>query len=277
MATGYTLIGNTVTLESSVPIVDPQNGLFWKEVYVGPQDSLYTQRGLLNIQPDQRVDIQPRNGPIYAMTVITPDYVNGQSSALEKFDLIRHDVEKSIVDHTKAVGLIAGEAVVLRNLIRDKIKLENIEFGSDDSAYIFSKLLLGGGTAKFLGFERTFKFSIITSGRYGTLLSEFGVDKLWTAAQIANPAFSGIVFPANIRFSLLVIDSNAPANINKSIDAPGRNPMDSTDKTYKLTEVYSWKWLKVGGEVENLPSGKLRLNQEFMGDLWSTWEYPLVT
>ena len=267
MSADFLWLGDNFVLESSIPVVDPNEGLFWRQVFVGPLNSLVSQRDLMNIQPDERISISQRNGPIFQMEIITPDYRDGQSSSLNKYDLITHEVEKSIADHPLGLAVGADEIDNLKEFLRGKVALADLDFASNDSAIIYSKLLLGSGSAKFLGFERTFKYSIVTSVRFGTLASEFGVGKLWTAAQIINPATSGIFFPPSMKFSLAVIDTNAPASVNKTIVTN----VAATPTT--ITETYSWRWLKLGPHVENLPSGKIRISQEWMGDLWSTWEY----
>src|SRR5438128_1854279 len=129
MATnGTAIIGADPVLISSIPVIDTINGLFWERVWEGSDQGINLLLSSLNPNSDEKVTIDASQSPLFKLTVLTPDYTNGQSSTLEKFDLIRHDVEKSIMEHPKGIGLLAGEAEILRQLVRDKVKIEDISF-----------------------------------------------------------------------------------------------------------------------------------------------------
>jgi len=96
------------------------------------------------------------------------------------------------------------------------------------------------------------------------LVSLANIEKLYTTTQLLTPATSGLIIPAGTLFSLASIPS-------KSITTENVNVYDGSGDT--TPHVYSWSWLKQPPDIEQLPSGKMVIRQEYWLDLWSTWEY----
>lgn len=272
-------IGTDPYLESSIPVYDPREGLFWRQVWSGTEQGIAQQMALMNLDPatnrneDQRWELDPSQRPRFTLTVTTPDYSDGRSSALNKFELVAKPIEKEIYEHPNFQTIETMYVRKIKQLIQDKDQLVEDGsvgyFNSTAQAVLYNLALKG--SRKFLTHEWTFRYSIVTSRRFGTLVSLAKCEQLWTTAQLINPNTSGLIIPGNTLFAL----SSIPAPYGVAGDPPTITetvPLyDGTTGTATL--YYKWAWLKVPPEFSQLPSGKMEIRQEWLLDLWPTYLY----
>lgn len=268
----FYMVGINPVLESSIAVQDPNTGLYIQDTWKGSSDAitfLVSSLGLGSRDTDQRFAIDDSDKPLYRMVVTTPDYTNGQSNALNKWELIHNKIEKDITEHPTVKLMNADEVDTIRSLIKNNKKLSSLTTPlSTNGAYLYD--LMVKGQTKTLQDERVFRYSVVTSKRFGSYVSEVGLYRLWSTHSLTTPSISGLIIPAQILFNLNIVQTGAPwgANVISPISTGGPSPTTGT-------HVFAWSWLKQPPDVEQLPSGKVRISQEWWLDYWSTWEYPI--
>ena len=61
------------------------------------------------------------------------------------------------------------------------------------------------GQNKTLDFERVFRFSVVTSARWASLLTEHNIGRLFTTDQLLNPNQSGLIIPIGTQHKLAAV------------------------------------------------------------------------
>lgn len=264
MAGEFYMLGVDPFLEYAVTRQDPVNGIYWEERWTGSAtgiNNLVASLNLSNVDTDQRYVVDESNRPQYSVTITTPDYNDGRSNALNKWDLVHEPCEKDLRESPWVKkNLTTDQVKYVLEAIKTNTPTTSLSFTSDTQAVLYKKLQKGD--KKHYADARALVFSITTSKRFGVYASEVGVFKIWTTAKLMNPSYSGLIIPTNILFSLATVGSNNlfGATFTDGEVIGGKN----------ASETYYWGWMKHPPDIENLSSGKIRISQKFLLDYWPT-------
>ena len=270
MSTDYCMIGVDPVLEYSQPRWDPNTGLYWDEKWTGSQHAIEALVSQLNLQQndtDQTWSTDSNDRPLYHLSISTPDYNDGRSNALNKFELLHNKLEKDICEHPwTLLSLDPARVDYIRGAAKNYTKSTSVTLTSALEAWLFANLT--NGVNKYLTDERVLRISLVTSKRFGSYVSELGVFCLWATIDLLKPGVSGIIFPGQMLFNLATVAGVYPYGSSPTISRSG------TFGGQSYTEDFIWSWMKQPPDVESLPSGKVRITQEFWLDYWSDTIYP---
>lgn len=254
---------NNYELVSSRPIYDPNLGLYWERVWEGTQAAIEAFLADAHLSDDERWDIDTTQLPLARLTVRTPDYTDGQISSLQKWDLVHNKVERDIFEIAKTADSNIGRTAMTDLEIESVAQAVKDKNGSDvfDDWNTNQQRLYGMVVKKqnkYLTFEYVLRTELVASNRYGVLVSFNNSERIFTTAQLGTPSVSGIIIPAGIGVAIATIP--AKTNIVETINSVS-------------TTTWKWGWLKQPPDMEQLPSGKLIVRQEYYLELWPTWVY----
>jgi hypothetical protein len=195
-------------------------------------------------------------GPIYRLTVISPDYPGGGSVGIQQsnFQLAGNSLQFDMREHPKALGL--GPAILKRidNAIDGETAeiraeaLADVTTAGGNTLELYNLLRQRKGSGTFFKPQYVLRFDRLASTRASIDVGFSNVGKILTTAQ-------------------MVAETGPPPGILSSID-------DAATLTQPAAvSGYQWGWLKQTPTVQTVAGNKIQISGEYYLEFWSTWLY----
>lgn len=200
-------------------------------------------------------------GPIYRLTVITPDFPSGGGSVgvqQTSFELAGNSLQFDMREHPKALALgptvlkdidnaIDGETAAIRSAA-----LSTVQAAGGDTLALYNLLRQRKGSGSFFKPQYVFRYNRIASNRATINVGYSGVGKIHTTAQ-------------------MIAQTGPPTGILNSI-AEAVAPI-----TPENVDDYTMGWLKQTPTVVSQAGNKLQISGEYYLEFWSTWLYAVAS
>lgn len=209
-------------------------------------------------------------GPVYRLTVTTPDIPSGGSDGVHNtyFELLGNALQFDLREHPKALSLettLSASANRIK-LITDYINgadgataatatagLTNVNGKLSDAQTLIYLMQQRGGNATFQRSQYVFRCTRVASNRATVDVGYSNVEKILTTAQV-------------------IAETGPPAGILAAIADAVTNatPTDVPDG-------YQFGWLKQTPTVTTTADNLLQIVSEYWLESWSTWIYATAT
>lgn len=238
----------------------PYNGEQWVLTYTGPasnnpEEMSPAEIGYSMVPSDFEAQLEA-TGPIYTLTVISPDFPAGGSVGVQQafFELAGNSLQFDMREHPKALALgpatlkqidnaIDGETAAIRSAA-----LDAVNSAGGDTLALYNLLRQRKGSGSFFKPQYVLRFNRIASTRAVISVGFDNVGKILTTAQMVSETGP----PGGILASIdEAVSATQPANVSG----------------------YQWGWLKQTPTVQTVAGNKIQISGEYYLEFWSTWLY----
>jgi hypothetical protein len=242
----------------------PYNGEQWVLTYEGPAANdgskiSPAEVGYNLVPSDFQAELQAL-GPVYRLTVVTPDLPSGGTVGVQQafYELAGNSLQFDMREHPKALALgaeimktidtaINGDTESARSAALTSITGTPAN-RTTDKYRLYELLRQRNGNGVFFKPQYVFRFNRIASNRATINVGYANVGKILTTAQMIG-------------------ETGPPNGILASIEEAESNTRPAA------VAGYQWGWLKQTPTVSTEAGNKTRISGEYFLEFWSTWLY----
>lgn len=241
----------------------PYSGEQWVLQYVGPasnnpEEMSPAEIGYSMVPSDFEASLEAI-GPIYRLTVVSPDFPSGGSVGVQQsfFELAGNSLQFDMREHPKALALGPATLKQIDNAIdgeTDAIRtaaLSAVNTAGGNTLELYNLLRQRKGSGSFFKPQYVFRYNRIASVRAIIDVGFSNVGRILTTGQMTT-------------------ETGPPTGILNSID-----DAVSTTQPAAVTG-YQWGWLKQTPTVQTVAGNKIQISGEYYLEFWSTWLYAVA-